>query len=227
MKENIKHQLINYLAEFITQNKRDKIDQVITNRTRHVTVVLEDIYQPHNASAVIRSYEALGAQNIHVIEKKNKFKMVENIALGAAKWIDIMRYQDITSCIKSLKDNGYRIIATTPHPPEKNAKLYTLDDLPVESKMALMFGTEETGLSKQAIDLADEFMYIPMYGFTESFNISVSVALAVHYIITKLQQSKINWQLDKQEQLDLKLEFYKRAIKAGPQLAQKFVHEHT
>jgi tRNA (guanosine-2'-O-)-methyltransferase len=197
---------------------------VLQQRTRHLTFVLENIYQPHNASAVLRSCEISGIQDVHIIENTNSFKPSQNVAMGAAKWLDIYKYNqdenNTVSCIKQLKKHGYRIVATTPH-----TKDVLLEDLPVEKPLALLFGTELTGLSKTALDNADEFVRIPMHGFTESYNISVSAALCAYQLSRKLHRSDIQWQLTEDEYLHLETEWYRRTIRSSKLLEEEFLRK--
>ncbi len=209
MNRQKKERLLEYLSQYITDNKKQKIDVVIKNRTRHVTVVLEDVYQSINASAVVRSAECFGVQDLHVVESRNQFRTEQGVAMGASKWLTTQSYGSVGDCYKTLKERGYKIIATTPH-----EKAYSLLDLPLSHKFALVFGTEEWGLTPKALELADEFVSIPMYGFTESFNVSVSVAICLHHIITKLHASNIPWRLTEDELLDLRLA-WARAIVRG------------
>lgn len=200
-----------YLSHFLTDNKRALFDKVASDRTRHITVVLEDVFQPQNASAVIRSCDCFGIQDVHIIENRNTYEINPNVVMGATKWIDMYKYNgeenNTLRCIQSLKDKGYTIVATTPH-----GKNHTLYDLPLEKPIALFFGTEKLGLSKDAIDNADEYMTIPMYGFTESFNISVSVALCLNVLSRKIRELNINWQFTEEEQQMLKFEWTKRHL---------------
>ena len=212
-----KQALLAYLLPYATEQRREKMARVIVDRTRHATVVLEDIFQSHNASAVIRSCEIFGIQDVHVIEKNNPFSVTGTVAMGASKWIDIAHYQETVDCFTQLKERGYRIIATTPHDDAVQ-----LQDLPLDTKMALAFGTELTGLSQAALDHADEFVTIPMYGFTESFNISVSVALCLYHTITSLHTSSISWQTSKEEQVDIQLNWLRRMLRKADALEKQF-----
>jgi tRNA (guanosine-2'-O-)-methyltransferase len=204
-------ELITYLSQFISDSRRSKFDKVLEYRTRHITIALEDIYQPHNASAVLRSCDIFGVQNIHIIENKNAYTINKDIAMGAPKWLNLHKYRkeenNSLSCIKKLKEQGYRIVATTPH---ENDCL--LDDLTVEKPMALFFGTELTGISDTVRAHADEFVRIPMYGFTESFNISVSAALCLHTLTSKLHQTTVDWHLNEQEKDELLLRWLRNSI---------------
>ena len=225
MTDQLKQQLYAYLANFATTNKREKIEQVVAYRTRYLTVVLEDIYQAQNASAVIRSCDCFGVQDLHVIENRNQFAIKVGVTQGASKWVDIHRYnqQDTSNtqlCLQTLKRQGYRIIATSPHRNDS-----PLADLSLDGKMALVFGAEELGLSQEALALADEFVHIPMFGFTESFNISVSVAICLYHITTALHQSEMPWQLTPEEALNVKLSWIKKVVNRADLLEKKFLRE--
>ncbi len=204
-------ELITYLSQFISETRRSKFDTVLDYRTRHITIALEDLYQPHNASAVLRSCDIFGIQDIHIIENKNAYTVNKDIALGAPKWLNLHRYRKAENnsfdCIKKLKTQGYRIVATTPHEEDCN-----LEDLPVDKPLALFFGTELTGISDTVREHADEFVKIPMYGFTESFNISVSAALCLHTLKENLHKSTINWHLSSIEKEELLLRWLRNSI---------------
>lgn len=221
----MKEELVNYLSNFITQNRLKRFYEIIENRTRYITIVLEDIYQPHNASAVLRTCDCLGIQDVHIIENKNKYTINPDVALGASKWLNLFKYNknefNTVDAINYLKNNDYRIIATTPH--SKDVELQELD---LENgKIALLFGTELTGLTQKAIDNADEYLKIPMYGFTESFNISVSAAIIIHHLIYKIKNSTIRWKLSKKEKKDILLQWLKNSIKNSSLLEEKFLKE--
>jgi tRNA (guanosine-2'-O-)-methyltransferase len=209
---NLNKELVDYLSNFISENRRTKFDEVLNYRTRHITIVLEDLYQPHNASAVLRSCDIFGVQDIHIIENRNAYTVNKDIALGSPKWLNIYKYKEnennSKSCINLLKEKGYRIVATSPH---KND--CTIENLPVDKPLALIFGTELTGISDTVRDSADEFVKIPMFGFTESFNISVSAALCLHTLASKLHQSNINWKLNDVEKDELLLTWLRNTIR--------------
>ena len=154
---------------------------VLENRTRYVTVVLEDLFQEHNASAALRTCDIFGVQDVHVVQAQYKFKAVDTISMGASKWVDATSYSSVTDAISELKSQGYRIVATSPH-----LQSYALPDLPLDQKTALIFGSEQTGLSQAALAQADMYVKIPMFGFVESFNVSVSVALCLYDVYDAL-----------------------------------------
>ncbi len=217
-----KLKLLNYLSEFITVGRRAIFDEIIQNRTDFITVVLEDIFQPHNASAVLRTCDCFGIQDVHIIENENKYRVNPDVALGASKWLSIYKYNaeqnNTIAALTNLKSQGYRIFATTPHTND-----CLLEDLNFDSKIALVFGTELNGLSDIAKENSDGFVRIPMFGFTESLNISVSAAIFLHYLIGKLHKSAINWHLSEQKIIDIKLNWLRSSIKSSDLLEKKFL----
>lgn len=216
-----KKEFLNFLSGYLTQNRRQLFDKVIQHRTRHITVVLEDIFQPHNASAVLRSADLTGIQDIHIIENRNQYHVNPEVAMGSSKWLNLIKYNDTgnntLAAYDALRKTGYRIVATTPHTNDQ-----TLDEIPLDGKMALVFGTELKGLSETAIAEADEYLRIPMYGFTESYNISVSAALTLFTLTEKLRKSSISWQLSDEEKLDTLIEWAKRTIKHAELFEKEF-----
>ena len=218
-----KNKLYEHFAGFMTAERRQRFEEVIASRTRYLTVVLEDLYQSHNASAVLRSCDCFGVQDVHIIENQNYFELNEDIALGSSKWLNLIKYtgkaNNTTDAIIKLKQKGYRIVATTPHKDD-----VTLQELPIDQgPIALVFGTELRGLSDDALDMADEYMKIPMYGFTESFNISVTAALCMFYLSEKIRNSSIPWQLSDQEKLDILLNWSRNSIKRSDLIEKEYL----
>jgi len=206
--------------KIITENKKELFTKIAAERTNHITVVLENIYQEHNASAVIRSCDCFGIQELHVIEKGNAYKVQRDIALGAGRWVDMYNYDRGTTvssdCIQKLKSKGFSIIATTPHASE------TIHSLPIDHPMAFIFGTERQGLSEEMLALSDHQVKIPMYGFTESFNISVSVAIVLNTIRARLENSNYNWKLSSEEQTLLINKWCRKILNGGDHLEAHF-----
>jgi len=175
----IDHKFTAYLEQFLTENRKNLFRKVLNERTRHFTVALEDIFQPHNSSAVVRSCDIFGIQELHVIESNYQFYASNHVAKGAQKWLDFTLYNqrhtnNTLDCIRDLKSNGYKIIATTPHNDS-----CLLEDFDITQKSAFFFGVEGAGLSNDVLDNADGFLKIPMVGFTESLNISVAAAIVL------------------------------------------------
>lgn len=217
--------LISCLKEMITEERWNKFYDVLSNRTQFLTVVLEDIYQPHNASAVIRTCELTGIQNLHIIENQNLYEINPDIVVGSDKWIEIQKYNteshNTLNCFAQLRNKGYRIVATSPH---KN-DCY-LGDLPLDQKTALVFGNEGFGLSQTALDNADAFVRIPSVGFTESYNISVSVALCLYQLNSRLRESTQNWQLTDDEKEILLLDYALKTVRNPRILLKRLLSEY-
>lgn len=215
-------EIIEQLSAFVTENKKHQIGKVLGERTKYLTVVLEDIYQSHNASAVVRTCECFGIQDLHIIENLNRYDINPKVVMGATKWVDMYHYclpeiNNSVSCITNLKQNGYRILVTS---PDENAK--SIDEFDLEGKMALVFGTEQLGVSDDIMKLADEKITIPMYGFTESLNISVSAALVLNTIKNRLRSSNIDWRLSEMDKETIKLEWYKKLVKGSDIIIQNY-----
>ncbi|WP_461629953.1 TrmH family RNA methyltransferase [Labilibaculum euxinus] len=223
MEKKLLQESIHFLEGFTSEKRIGLLDKNIENRTRYITLVLEDIFQAQNASAVIRSCDCFGVQDLHVIENHNEYHLNPDVVMGASKWMNLHRYnkeeRNTLSTITKLKNQGYRIIATSPH---SNDILLPDFDL-TKGKAAFFFGTELTGLSDEVMNNADEFVKIPMYGFTESFNISVSAAIVLNHLTTELRRSDIYWQLSEYEKLELKLDWLVRSVRSGDELLGKFL----
>lgn len=213
-----KKNLIDYLKEFVTEERFRKIQEVAKDRTHHLCVAVEDLYQAHNTNAVIRSAECFGVQNIHVIQNQFEFQVNREISMGASKWLDIHSHNTTKECIQDLKQKGYRVVATMPAEKET-----MLDEVDLSTPIAFLFGTEKFGLSSEAIELADEFVKIPMYGFTESYNVSVSSALVMMSAMSRLRKSDISWQLPESEQHTLMLKFLRASIREVEKIEKRFV----
>jgi tRNA (guanosine-2'-O-)-methyltransferase len=206
-----KEKLYLQAASLISDNKRQLFDRLAPLRTRHIAVALEDVYQSHNAAAVLRSCDCFGVQDVHVVEANNPFNPAGDVAVGSSKWVDYYSYPDTPSAYARLRSLGYRIVATTPHNDDT-----LINDLDISSPTVLVFGTELTGLTQEAIDGADAYVKIPMYGFTESFNISVCAALSLFYLTERMRANpSIHWQLSPLEQITLKLYWSMQVIHDG------------
>lgn len=212
--------LINHLETIITPERKARFDAVLPQRTKHFTVATEDVYQLHNTSAVIRSCDVFGIQEVNIVEERNSKRIDREIAMGAQKWVDLNRYNHVKDCITDLKQKGYQIIATTPH--KNDCELYDFD---VSKPSCFFFGRETEGLSEIVLSEADGFLKIPMVGFTESLNISVSAAIILQHVTTKLKKTDLNWQLTEQEQLEKRLDWLKKSIKSYDEVVARF-YEH-
>ena len=220
----VKKKLIEYLKTFVTKKRLELFEEKLELRTKKVTLVLEDIYQSRNISAAMRSADCFGIQDVHIIENRNEFTKDESVSLGANKWINIIKHNkkknNTIDCIKHLKKSGYQIIATTTKKPD-----IFLEEIDVKkNKIAILLGTELTGLSNEAIKLADKKMKINMYGFTESLNIS-SAAICCQYLSQKVRET--DWKVNENEKLDIMLRWLRNTIKSSSDIEENFFYSNN
>ena len=223
----ITHDLVQYLKAFVANERRELFEEKIQQRTKHITVVLENIFQGRNISASIRSADCFGIQDVHIIENDNIFNDDSEVSMGAEKWITITRHNqqkhNSIEAIKKLKSEDYQIIAATPH--NTDCDLFDVDVS--KQKVALIFGTEVKGCSEQTLALADKKMKIPMYGFTESFNLSVSVSLCLQHLTNKLRKAAFNWKMTKDEQDKTMLQWLRNSIKASAKIEDEYLKQYS
>ncbi len=221
-----KQKLWRYLSAYLTERRRHLFERVVKERTYFVTVAVEDIYQERNASAVVRTAECFGIQSVYIIENQHEYRIAKGIAKGAEKWLDLHVYDKLSSnntteCLLDLKRRGYRIVAATPH--QKNCYIHELD---LSHPLAFVIGGEKNGLSKTALSMAEEFVKIPIYGFTESYNVSVATAIILYETTRRLrlgEQSK--WLLDENAQLNLLIIWALKSISRSSTLLEKYFAE--
>ena len=218
--ELLQRELTDYLGGFVSARRKRRMEEVLAWRTRFLTVVLENLYQPHNASAVLRSCDCFGVQDVHIVESRNTYQVNADIDVGASGWLTMHRYRDSTTALAALKAKGYRLVAATPHRGD-----CTLDELAVDKPLAVFFGTEELGLSEGMLDAADEYVQVPIYGFTESFNVSVCAALILRELTGRLRQETGGWELIEEEQAALRLEWYRHSVREVELVERRFMEE--
>ena len=202
------------LSGWVTEKRLGRIEEILTQRTRYLTVALEDIYQSQNASAVLRTCECFGVQDVHIIENYNPYNINPMVLKGSNKWLSIHRYNqsdnNMAEAVNWLKSEGYRIIATS-----LCEKSILLDDFDIErGKCAVIFGNEHQGVSEYMMGQADECLKIPMFGFTQSLNISVSAGVIISRLIEKIRNSTVGWQLTDPEKDILRAEWLQCSVKS-------------
>lgn len=216
--------VFNHLSQFVSDHKKACVDKVLDQRTRYVTVVLENIYQSQNASAAVRTCECMGLQDVHIIEDTAKYHLNIRVLKGSNKWMNMERYRikhinNTESCFNHLRNNGYKILVADPAEDGRS-----IDDINVSAgKFAIVFGNELNGASSYSLQNADEKIRIPMFGFTESLNISVSVAICLNTILSRLRQSKTNIGLSSEEKDMIKLTWYRKIVKRSDVLEREFL----
>jgi tRNA (guanosine-2'-O-)-methyltransferase len=211
-----------HFSQYISDHKKEFIEKVLAERTRYITVVMEDIYQSQNASAVVRTCECMGVQDVHIIENQSRYSVNPKVLKGANKWVDLIRYKDrkvnnTETCFNVLRQKGYRILVADPSPD-----CISLNEIPVQEKLAIVMGNELKGTSGYALNHADEKVRIPMVGFTESLNISVSAAICLNTLLTKVRDSKMNWSLSAEERSEIRLTWYRKAVKRSDLIEREF-----
>jgi len=224
MEESTKNKLlIDHFSHYISDHKKEFLEQVLNQRTRHVTMVLEEIYQSQNASAVIRTCECMGIQDIHIIENEVKYSVNRRVLKGSYKWVDLIKYKSAkksgaVACFDHLKSQGYKLLVTDPSPD--GISIY---DVPVNDKLAIVMGNELQGTSAFALSQADMKVRIPMYGFTESLNISVSAAICLNTLIPKMRTSEVAWQLSDDEKERIRLQWLRKMVKRPEIMEREFL----
>jgi tRNA (guanosine-2'-O-)-methyltransferase len=219
----MKSELIRYLSGFVTPERLSLFNRILSLRTNYLTVVLEDLYQTQNISAVIRSSDCFGIQNVHIIENKNTFQVNPDVVRGASNWVTLNRYNEsgmnTTAALQKLRSEGYRIVVATPHDHDADLENFDLE----KGKAAIVMGCERPGLTEWAMKEADEYMKIPMVGFTESLNVSVSAAVIMHHLTHQLRHhSSVQWQLSEEEKGKILLDWLRMSIKRVDLLEEKF-----
>ena len=214
----------NHIAPMLSDRRKDLFDDILKQRTRHFTVILEDLFQKHNTSAIVRSCDIFGVQDVHIIENKYNSYMSNQVGKGSQKWIDFYRYNEkqinTQDCIDAIKKEGYQLIATTPH-----NESCLVQDFDITKKSAFVFGVEKEGVSNTMMEQADGFLKIPMVGFTESLNVSVAAAITLQSVTDKLRRSDIQWQLSEEEQFFKKIEWMEKTIKSITKIKERYFEE--
>ena len=237
MDKETRNKFIEFVEVYVQEDRKAKFKKVLDERTKYITVVIEDPVRSQNASAVVRTCDCFGIQETYIIENQYEYTINPLVLKGANQWVNIHKFNkkenNTLDCINKLKSEGYRIIATSPH-----ANDIDLDQLDVKKgKIALIMGNEREGISNIVKEHADEFVKIPMVGFSESFNISVSTAICLNQLTTQLRKSEIPYHLTQDEKEELfadwclksthiphktEHEFYRR----NPELAPKKFNSH-
>lgn len=211
------------IGPLLTDERRQKIERVVSLRNFDTAVVLESIYDRGNVSAVMRSAEGLGFGNFHVIETQEKFKESARVTQGADKWVEVKKWKKTTDCVRALKEQGFKICVT--HLDEKSKPLHEVD---FSGKTALVLGNEKDGVSPEMIEAADERIIIPMTGFVQSFNISVAGALSLYHISQdRLKKLGSNASLTSEEQGILQAYYYMRTQDSAAQYLEEMFARGT
>ncbi len=209
---------IEYLCGFITPEREQVLRKVAGDRTRYMTVCMENTYYAHNASALIRHCDAFGIQDIHTVETLCRFDPSTDVVRGSDKWITLRRHTTTAEAVGALREGGYRIVATTPHIGDTTPECFDVAAGP----FALVFGTEKQGISPEMVAAADEFLRIPMWGFVESLNISAAAAIILYMLSSRLRASGVEWRLTDGEQAEILFRWLKRSVRGSAKILRRF-----
>lgn len=210
--------LFQYLRGFVSSERLLRFEQILALRTRHICVAVEDVYQLHNTSAILRSCDSFGIQDVHVLEHRFNDRLDTQIAMGADKWLSVYKHESTKDCITYLKGKGYKIVATVP-----DDNVQSFHQMEFKDKSVLFFGTEKSGLSDDVLKQSDEFISIPTFGFTKSLNVSVSAAIILQFLTEKLRGTELKWGLRDYEKQALREEWIKKSIKNVDQITKRFL----
>ena len=208
---------IEYLESFLLESRINTLNNALDMRTEYLTVMTENMFHAQNASAIVRHCEAFGVQNIHTVEELCPFLPTLNIALGTDKWIDIKRHATTADAIKDLRNEGYRIIATTPHHQRCTPETFDVK----KGKFVLVFGTEKTGVSEEIMAEADEFLQIPMCGMVDSLNVSASAAILIYMLSQRMRLECDDWHLSDEKRTRTLYDWYRYAVRDSEALLER------
>ena len=205
--------IASFLSGMVTEKRLDRIEEILAQRTRYITVALEDIYQSQNASAVLRTCECFGVQDVHIIENYNPYNINPMVLKGSDKWLSIHRYNrsdnNTAEAVHQLKSEGYRIIVTSLYEESVLLSNFNIE----RGKCVVVFGNEHQGVSEYMMKQADECLKIPMCGFTQSLNISVSAGIILSRLTEKMRTNNVGWQLTDPEKDILRAEWLQSSVK--------------
>jgi tRNA (guanosine-2'-O-)-methyltransferase len=210
--------IIEVLRPYLTEERVQRIEEVLASRLSGLTVAIENLHDPHNGAAVVRSLEAVGLTTLHVAEPVEQFQFSPAVTIGAEKWMRILRHQGFGACASLLRGAGFRMYAAVP------GATTDLDTVDVSKPAVMVFGNEHEGLSQRAMDACDGQVGIPMFGFTQSLNLSVSVAVAM-FRLAERRRTLLGrpGDLDEQERAILRARWYALSVRGVNAILERAV----
>lgn len=199
------------LSPVVTPERLQRIEEVVAGRTDSLVVVLDRIADPHNSSAVLRSADAFGVQNVHAIVGEHGFVASSGVAKGTHRWLDVVRHETAEACARRLKESGYAIYVAAMGGEASPA------DLREVPRLAVVFGNEHRGVSSDMRALADGTFSIPMRGFVESLNVSVAAAITIQVLAGEGRAP-----LDPARRRELMARFLMNSVKNADQVIDQF-----
>lgn len=208
---------IKVLEEFMTPERCDILRKTLSMRTNYMTVMAENMFHGQNAAALVRHCEAFGVQQMHTAEEYCKFEPSQSVVRGTDQWVDVHRHLTTTEALQQLKQEGYRIVATTPHLEDCTPESFDV----TTGRFALILGTEHAGISEEVKQEADEFLKIPMCGMVESLNVSASAAILIYTLSQRIRQQVDGWQLSEDEMQRTLYDWMYKSVKDAPQILNR------
>lgn len=218
---------ISELESSLTEARQEKCRAILDERMSYMSIVLEDIYNPQNSNAVLRTADCFGVQNVHIVETMNVHEERNLVSKGSEKWLSLHRYNtpDIDNslvCIKRLKEQGIRIVSAMPHKEGVDIRDFDVKKGP----FAIVLGNELYGVSMEMEEFSDEYINIPMYGFTESLNLSVAGALCMHELRNKICREVPDWPLTEDERKNVHLEWIVNSLPSGKAMLKRMEQDY-
>lgn len=214
------------LFDLLTEHKKNLFTTLIEYRTNHIAWLADNFYHEQNSSAIIRSADCFGYNTVFVIEDKYRFKVNEEIAMGAQKWVNTVIFQvgnvDYGQAIHAIKQSGYKLIAATPH-----INGLSVENLDIRKPICIAMGSERHGHHPEILEEADGFVAIPMEGFSESLNVSVTAGVLMYTLKKRLKSEGIDWQLsdaDKKRQI---LIWMLKTIPSAQKMVERWIQEEA
>jgi tRNA (guanosine-2'-O-)-methyltransferase len=191
----------------LTPRRVQLLRELAAKRSRFYCMVLEDLVDPHNISAVIRTSEVFGLQDVHIIEEVNAYEINKSVLKGSFKWMNLYRYKQRSTCMDLLKSKGYQIaVAST----NTSTPIYEID---LDKPTAFYMGSERFGNHPETLEKADVHFILPQYGITESMNVSVAAGVLMTHLECHMRaKSREQFCLNSFEQEKILLEWYKRHV---------------
>jgi len=201
------------LRPFLTDRRAQRIEEVIARRLAGVTVLLENLYDHGNIVAILRTCEALGVHGVNLIELDGKFKAAKKVSQGAEKWLDLRIHEGVTAAVDDLHTRGFTVLAADLEATQ------SLDEIDVSRPVALVFGSEGTGISDELRAAADGRYIIPMIGYTQSLNVSCAAAIALHDVTKRYRAALAGpGDMTPEQQAGVRELFYRRAVRQSDML---------
>jgi tRNA (guanosine-2'-O-)-methyltransferase len=202
------------LEPLVVDERRERIWKAVSGRTRSVTCVIEGLTDPHNASAILRTCDALGVHEVHAIEANAHVKMTTRVTKGAEKWMELRRHSAPEQCAKALADRGYALYVADMRATTE------LEEIAKQPKVALAFGNEHAGISKELRSVAAGAFAIPMLGMVESFNVSVAAGIAL-WTATRGRRGDLR----DDERMELAARFFIESVRGGELVLERAQRE--